>query len=218
MYEALYERYQTLVKKAAFKLLFLRDYDTSSDYSDLYQDACLGFILGCSQYFKAYDNVYEHIFIPYVFSAMLNEIKRRMKYDTRSIENNRWDAFRDSSSRATSLNVPIYRDDFLEYADQLPDASVRPQIDLILEKESCRLLYRAVNALPEIQRAVVTMLYLEGQTVETTAAYLGLPEKDIRETNKQALRQLRKDPDLIEIHEASRERKQKRRRFVTEVW
>ena len=73
-----------------------------------------------------------------------------------------------------------------------PEADSRPDpLDRMAADERSRTVVQAVHALPERERAVVVLHYLEGLSLRETASVLGEPSGTVKSRTNQALQHLR---------------------------
>ena len=91
--------------------------------------------------------------------------------------------------------------------ESLPDRSFGP-VDTFEAKESKQALLDAVEAMPERERAVLTMYYYDGMTLTEIGSVLGVTESRVCQIHTKALRQLRSTlaerPDGHETRHATR--------------
>lgn len=83
----------------------------------------------------------------------------------------------------------------VEASEEMLDAMPDPQVDVEAEvsnKISFEVLHNAINRLPEEQREVVLLRYIEGLNGRETAEALGKTEESTRQLQTRAVKNLRK--------------------------
>ena len=109
-----------------------------------------------------------------------------------------------------SLDVPSGDDDDPLYT-YLSDNSTSPEEDF-LRRELTSEVLAAVAKLPEAQRQVVTFRYLDGLSVEETAAVMGIPKGTIKSKSHYAIGEIRK---LLGLEDAGSPKTAKRKGVST---
>ncbi|WP_306338806.1 sigma-70 family RNA polymerase sigma factor, partial [Streptomyces sp. KL118A] len=75
--------------------------------------------------------------------------------------------------------------------DTLEDHTADDPVEVAEDREQQRLLARAVNALPEREKTVVTLYYYEGLTLAEIGDVLGVTESRVNQIHTKSVLQLR---------------------------
>src|SRR5579875_701852 len=89
------------------------------------------------------------------------------------------------------LNVGGDRGDRLSLVDTLEDTKAEDPVEAFETEETKYLLSRAINALPEREKIVITLYYYEGLTLAEIGQVLGVTESRICQMHTKAVLQLR---------------------------
>lgn len=106
------------------------------------------------------------------------------------------------TSSYISLDVAISNDGEKErtIADTIPDNSALEELEHAINITADRqAIYNALERLEPLQRDIVVSKYFHGETLTSIATRLSRSIEAIRQRHRRALKDLRKDPELIEV-------------------
>lgn len=108
------------------------------------------------------------------------------------------------TSSYISLDVAISNDGEKErtIADTIPDNSALEELEHAINITADRqAIYNALERLEPLQRDIVVSKYFHGETLTSIATRLSRSIEAIRQRHRRALKDLRKDPELIEVYQ-----------------
>lgn len=108
------------------------------------------------------------------------------------------------TSSYISLDVAISNDGEKErtIADTIPDNSALEELEHAINITADRqAIYNALERLEPLQRDIVVSIYFHGETLTSIATRLSRSIEAIRQRHRRALKDLRKDPELIEVYQ-----------------
>lgn len=110
------------------------------------------------------------------------------------------------TSSYISLDVAISNDNDGEkertIADTIPDNSALEELEHAINITADRqAIYNALERLEPLQRDIVVSIYFHGETLTSIATRLSRSIEAIRQRHRRALKDLRKDPELIEVYQ-----------------
>lgn len=110
------------------------------------------------------------------------------------------------TSSYISLDVAISNDNDGEkkrtIADTIPDNSALEELEHVINITADRqAIYNALERLEPLQRDIVVSIYFHGETLTSIATRLSRSIEAIRQRHRRALKDLRKDPELIEVYQ-----------------
>ena len=108
------------------------------------------------------------------------------------------------TSSYISLDVAISNDGEKErtIADTIPDNSALEELEHAINITADRqAIYNALERLEPLQRDIVVAKYFHGETLTSIATRLSRSIEAIRQRHRRALKDLRKDPELIEVYQ-----------------
>lgn len=108
------------------------------------------------------------------------------------------------TSSYISLDIATSNDGEKErtIADTIPDNSALEELEHAINITADRqAIYNALERLEPLQRDIVVSIYFHGETLTSIATRLSRSIEAIRQRHRRALKDLRKDPELIEVYQ-----------------
>lgn len=115
------------------------------------------------------------------------------------------------TSSYISLDITMSNDGEKErtIADTIPDNSAIDELEHAINITADRqAIYNALERLEPLQRDIVVSIYFHGETLTSIATRLSRSIEAIRQRHRRALKDLRKDPELIEVYQDTIENRQ----------
>lgn len=102
--------------------------------------------------------------------------------------------------KTCSYNVPVDDCGEIEMLDIIEDEEAGESFNRVELSDAQRIVREAIERLPEDQRNIIILLYYKELTIKQTATYLCITDGQVVELKKKAVRYLRKDRRLMELH------------------
>lgn len=185
--------------------------DSKSEKAELWEhNKGMIYRLACSYYRPNMPYTLEDL-IQYGYFALLRAVKsykREKGYKfTSYLKYSFQCVMRDvDTSSYISLDVAISNDNDGEkertIADTIPDNSALEELEHAINITADRqAIYNALERLEPLQRDIVVSIYFHGETLTSIATRLSRSIEAIRQRHRRALKDLRKDPELIEVYQ-----------------
>lgn len=203
MYEDFCRKNNDLVRGLSWRFLYICERDIAIDRDDLIQEGFLALIEAAKSYTGTDDRWGQ-----YACAAIRNHFLTMLKLQPVS------GLSRNVIIDAISLDKPVLDDDDTSLSDAIPDFSIRPFDETILDDEMSLALRAAVNMLDFREKQIVEWLYFDNLSIQNIANRLSIPYDSVRKTRDRAFAKLRRDVRLADYRPVNHKATGKRRGYI----